>query len=145
MSIINKRFYNDVPNLEVTYGNITKVNRVNAGIQKTHTNDAFVISGGSKQARCAQWEIEQKRRNNRALQLNRKGFKPSIRRNRHKVQPKDLVKIGGFWVESQGTHCNGSRIIVNKKSISINKIETVFNRGSMIWRSASPLPEVRGI
>ena len=79
MSIINKRFLGDIPNLKVTYGNITFVDRNKLGLEKTYYNDAFVISGGNSQQRCKLIEIKQKHRNNRVLQLNRKGFKPSIK------------------------------------------------------------------
>jgi hypothetical protein len=64
-------------------------------LEKTHFNDAFVISGGKKQKRCKPLFIKQMRRNNRCLQLNRKGFKPSIRRQRYDIQPNDVVVYQG--------------------------------------------------
>jgi len=75
-----------------TYGHITKSNRIKRGLEKSHVNDAFIIAGGTIQERCELYVIKQVRRNNRCLQKNRKGFKPSIRRQRYSLQPNDLVK-----------------------------------------------------
>ncbi len=64
---------------QYTYGDRTKYQRTKLGLQKSHVNDAFVIAGGTTQAFSKVYEVKQIRRNNRSLQLNRKGFKPSIR------------------------------------------------------------------
>ena len=101
MSIINKRFLGDIPNLKVTYGNITFVDRNKLGLEKTYYNDAFVISGGNSQQRCKLIEIKQKHRNNRVLQLNRKGFKPSIK-EKSKINPYDI-----FWIGEKKYVCKG--------------------------------------
>lgn len=124
-------------NASATFGYITKSKRIEIGLEKNHNNDAFIIAGGENQARSNIFNIIQKRRNNRCLQLNRKGFKPSIRKQRYKIQPKDLVKINGEYLETSGVHCNGTRIMINKKSINIKSIEEVYNFGNLIWRSAS--------
>src|SRR3972149_1783844 len=100
------------------------------------STDAFVIAGGTTQERSQPWNIEQKHRHNRGLQLNRKGFKPSIRTSIYKIQPKDLVKISGVWKETNGTHCKGSRILVDKKSVNIKVVESIYNSGSFLWRMA---------
>jgi hypothetical protein len=75
-----------------TYGYITKHDRIKLGLEKTHYNDAFVIAGGKKQKRSKVLQVKQIRRNNRSIQTNRKGYKPSIRRQRYKLQPHDHVK-----------------------------------------------------
>ena len=51
-----------------TYGYLTKNKRIELGIGKNHTNDAFVIAGGTTQKRTI-WEdfIKQVRRSNRKL------------------------------------------------------------------------------
>ena len=77
---------------------------------------------------------KQKHRHNRAIQLNRKGFKPSVRTSVYKIQPKDWVKIDGEWKETSGVHCKGKSLIVNKKSINIKHVESIYNTGSFIWR-----------
>ncbi len=80
---------------EKSYGYITKHDRIKLGLDKSHVNDAFVIAGGTTQTRCKVLQIKQIRRNNRSIQTNRKGFKPSIRRQRYTLQPQDLVRYEG--------------------------------------------------
>jgi len=80
-------------NAEITYGYVTKHQRRKAKIEKTHSNDAFLIAGGTKNhERSVPHSIKQSRRNNRCLQVNRCGFKRSIRNQRYKIQPNDLVR-----------------------------------------------------
>ena len=91
------RLRNMFPDLDVehTYGYITKNRRIGLDIKKSHVDDAFVISGGREQRRAKPYSIKQVRRNNRSIQLNRKGFGRSIRRQRYILQPKDVVKYKG--------------------------------------------------
>lgn len=137
MSIINKRFKKDIPNVNITYGNITFVERNKLGLEKIHYNDAFVIAGGTTQERCKTIIIEQKRRNNRAIQLNRNGFKPSIRKQRYTIQPKDFIWIEGKRHRVVGTHNNGTHVMVEgfpkKKSYSIKKVQKIYNFGSFAY------------
>ena len=136
MNVIKNCFQNDL-SCELTFGYETFVKRKALGIEKSHVNDAFVIAGGTNQIRVKPFQIIQKRKNNRSLQKNRKGFKPSIRKRRYKIQPKDLVLIDGEWKETSGTHCKGRRIIINKKSININVIEKIFYSKNLIWKVAN--------
>ena len=76
---------------DITYGYLTKLKRKELNLIKSHTNDAFVIADGDFQSRTSSYSIFQNRRNNRCLQLNRKGFKSSVRRQRYNLRPKD------FW------------------------------------------------
>lgn len=55
-------------NSDHTYGHITKTKRIDLKLPKSHVNDAFVIAGGTTQARCKPLTITQVRRNNRSLQ-----------------------------------------------------------------------------
>lgn len=138
MTIIYKKFYQDVFGLKVAYGYETFIKRNELGLDKSHVNDAFVIAGGNGQVRANPLEVIQKRKNNRCLQKNRKGFAPAIRKQRYSIQPKDLVKIENKWIETAGCHCKGTRIMVNKKSINIKLVESVFHVGTLIWRQAIP-------
>jgi len=117
---------------EHTYGYITKEKRLLLGLDKTHYNDAFIIANGTTQPRTNQIEFIQKRRNNRTLQIDRKGFAPSIKLQRYNIQPKDLVWINNKVYECNGSHCKGSRIMVNKKSVNINLVQKHFARGGLI-------------
>jgi hypothetical protein len=65
-------------------------------LPKSHRNDAFIIAGGSAHhTRCEPLIVTQPRRNNRSLQLNRKGYGRSIRTQRYALQPHDLVRYQG--------------------------------------------------
>ena len=107
-----------------TYGYITKHNRIKLGIDKSHGNDAFVIAGGKEQERVVGYSVSQHRRNNRCLQLNRKGFKPSIRRKRYALQPHDLVKYLGQVLLVKGVHSYGKYVLLeNKKSVKVDIVK----------------------
>jgi 5-methylcytosine-specific restriction endonuclease McrA len=115
---------------EHTYGYLTKYHRNKLGLEKSHVNDAFVIAGGTNQERCRPYEVMQVRRNNRSLQKNRKGFKPSIRRQKYQLQPYDLVKYNNRTYRVKGVHCYGKRVILgNSKgknpSVAINKVKLI--------------------
>ena len=135
MAIIANKFKKDFPKAKLTYGYITAVNRKILGLSKTHYNDAFVIAGGQNQERCETIVIRQKHRNNRVLQLNRKGFAPSIRKQRYKIQPKDLIWINGEKLVVSGTHNKGKNVMCegSKKSIPVKKIEKIFNFGTFAY------------
>lgn len=45
MNILRKRIFAKYPNAEITYGSITTPKRKELGLEKTHYNDAIVISG----------------------------------------------------------------------------------------------------
>ena len=115
---------------EHTYGYVTKYERNKLGLEKSHVNDAFVIAGGTNQASCRSYEVIQVRRNNRSIQTNRKGFNPSIRKQRYQLQPHDLVKFEGRTYSVKGVHCYGKRVILKivngkDKSVAINKVELI--------------------
>ena len=109
-----------------TFGYKTKKWRIDHGLKKSHVNDAFSIAKGTDQIRCKPFEVKQNRRNNRAIQLNRKGFKPSIRKTRYAFQPNDLVKFEDKEYISKGMHNKGTRIILEGiGSKSIKNVELI--------------------
>jgi hypothetical protein len=66
--ILNSKF--SIPDCPVfpTYGYITKSNRIELGLPKSHTNDAFVIAGGDVQTRTVDMHfVQQVRKCNRKL------------------------------------------------------------------------------
>jgi len=67
MTIVRWKLIN-VLQCQHTYGYITKSARIAQKLEKSHTNDAFVIAGGINQTRCSSFPINQIRRNNRSLQ-----------------------------------------------------------------------------
>lgn len=136
MNTIKNKFWNDVSDLEVTYGYKTFTSRINLGLEKTHFTDAFVIAEGTNQKRVKTIEIKQKRRNNRSLQLNRIGFAPSIRKKRYTIQPKDLVWIEGKKYVVKGSQNKGTVIAIfgyKKSTIGLKKIEKVYHFGSFCF------------
>jgi RRXRR protein/HNH endonuclease len=108
ISILKEKYRDDIIN--ETYGYITKKARLDLGLEKSHVNDSFCIAGGKNQERCHIHQIGQKRRNNRAIQLNRKGFEPSIRKQRYSYQPKDIISYKGKLYSVIGTHNKGKYI-----------------------------------
>jgi hypothetical protein len=120
MNIVKKRLAN-ILDCEVTYGYITKHDRIKLGLAKIHANDAFVIASGNTQHRCKTDTVTLKRRNNRSIQTNRKGFKPSIRRQRYNLQPNDLVKHDGLLYRVKGVLNYGKWVrLVDSAGIIIN-------------------------
>jgi len=93
-----------------TYGYTTKYNRAQIGLEKSHANDAFVIARGGNQKRIWDCSVNQLRRNNRCLQLNRNGFKPSIRKHRYFFQPRSLVNYDNAIYEVKGVFNRGTYI-----------------------------------
>lgn len=120
---------------EITYGYITKYNRIKQGLEKSHTNDAFVIAGGENQERAEPLILKQIRRNNRSLQLNRKGFRPSIRRKKHKFQPNDLVRYNNVVCRVKGSHCYGKRVVLEGLgSKNIKNVELINYGKGLVFR-----------
>jgi hypothetical protein len=116
--------------IEQTYGYVTKYLRNKLGLEKSHINDVFVIAGGTNQERCRPYEVLQVRRNNRSLQKNRKGFTPSIRRQKYQLQPYDLVKYNNRTYRVKGIHCYGKRVVLDNPkgknpSVAIKNVKLI--------------------
>jgi len=129
MNLVRSRLA-DQMGAEITYGYITKKGRIDNNLVKSHVNDAFVIAKGSTQNRCTPFAVTQTRRNNRSMQTNRKGHKPSIRRTRYKLQPNDLVKLGKLHCSVKGVFNYGNwvRLVDNLGNIinsNIKKVEVI--------------------
>lgn len=137
MNIIRNRLLSYFPEAVETFGYITKANRYQHKIEKTHFNDAFVIAGGSNQKREKERIINFKRKNNRSLQKNRNGYAPAIRKQRYKIQPKDLVKFEGKQYQAVGIQNKGAYLKmtngVNAIVKSMKKIEVMFHQKGVIY------------
>jgi len=66
MTLVRRRLV-DVLKCRYTYGYITKLNRILAGLSKSHANDAFVIASKIDRPRCCSYVIKQVRKQNRKL------------------------------------------------------------------------------
>jgi len=130
MNVVRTHLVTDL-GCDTTYGYVTKHDRIKLGLKKTHFNDAFVIAGGRKQKRSKVLQVKQIRRNKRSIQTNRKGYKPSIRRQRYKLQPHDLVESKGELFSVKGVFNYGTWVRLSPiekpvdpetgKAITINK------------------------
>lgn len=67
MSMVRWRLVGNIK-CEVTYGYETKSKRIALKLEKTHSNDAFCIAGGTTQIRSNSLKYKQVRRNNRSLE-----------------------------------------------------------------------------
>jgi len=136
MSIVRWKFFD--LKFTITYGNITFVNRNKLNLEKSHVNDAFVIAGGLTQPRTKSYQITQRRKNNRRLQIQTKlGIR--IRRQRYFHQAKDLVKYLGKIYEV----CLGGKTSIGLKDTTKDKTFTrairkldswILHRKTLIWR-----------
>ena len=134
MSIIRWRIYNILKaiysNVNFTYGYITKSKRIELGLSKSHVNDAFVIAGGTEQNRIEVLDSYFNRRNNRSLQLNRNGFKPSVRKQKYQYQPGDIVSLNNIIYFVKGVFNKGKYIKLIDKyknivNVNINKVRLI--------------------
>jgi N6-L-threonylcarbamoyladenine synthase len=130
-----KKTFKDVG---ITFGYRTKSKRIELGLDKSHSNDAFVIANGTYQIHCHTNQLVQKRRNNRCTQIQRNGFNPSIKRCRYKIQPNDLVVIKNMEYTSLGMFNKGTYVRVKDKikevlNFNVKMIQDVFHIGGLLW------------
>ena len=131
MNIIRKRVFEKYPNANITYGSITTPKRKELGLEKTHYNDALVISGVEKGFvdNVGIFRIKQFRKKKRSLHeaTARKGRKePNTTQKRNSKNTKysngfylnDKVKVFGKVGFISG-FCNGGCYV---KDISDNYI-----------------------
>ena len=125
MNVVRKKLTGQV-NADETFGYITKYRRIRYNLNKSHVNDAFVIAEGSNQARCQPSIVTQIRRNNRCLQMNRDGYKPSIRIQRYKLQPNDLVRYNGQSQKIKGVFNYGKWVrLEDGTNANIKNVELI--------------------
>lgn len=132
MNIIRKRLLEHYPNAIETFGYVTKQNRQNLGLEKSHQNDAFVIAGGNKQERAETMGYKFKQANNRAIGIHRRGYAPTARKVRYPIQSGDIVKYEGRIYISRGNLGKGKSIYLEiegkKKTVNSKKVELIYNR-----------------
>ncbi|MFQ5976530.1 MAG: hypothetical protein ACE5OZ_00175 [Candidatus Heimdallarchaeota archaeon] len=91
-----------------------------------------MIAGGSTQSRSRPYQIQQVRRNNRKLQLNRKGYKRAIRRKKHPLQPYDLVRFNDQLYKVKGVHNYGKQVQVSDSSRKNNRRYILTDRVALV-------------
>ena len=140
MSTIRWKLVNilrEIVPVEFTFGYLINTKRNKLRLEKTHYNDAFVIAGGKTQNRISFIEIIQKKRNNRCLQCNRRGYKRGIRKQRYKIQPKDIIWVDGKEYISRGIRSLGKVVRYEKDKsrgeFKTQQIEKYFNTGGFVY------------
>lgn len=92
--------------------------------QKTHYNDAFSMTGGKNQKRYPNIEVTIHRRNNRSIQMNRKTYGRSIRKQKYSLSPGDLIEYEGKICKVKGMFNYGEW--VRMKNDGNNTINPAF-------------------
>ena len=137
MNVIRSQLLKLLPDAIETFGYVTKANRYHHNIEKSHSNDAFIIAGGAKQVRATERKISFKRKNSRSIQLNRNGFAPSIRKQRYKIQPQDIVEWNNDRYIAKGMQNKGAYLAFmsgTKRLVkSIKTIRLVFQNKGVIY------------
>jgi len=122
--------------VSVTYGYLTKMKRVELGLPKTHSDDAFVIAGGDSQRRTVPFIIKQVRRNNRRLERLIRG-KRCIRRQRYKFQCGDLVRYDNkLWRVRSGMMVGCVSLVDENGQLkypSTKRVELVCHGKGLSW------------
>lgn len=72
---------------------------------------------------------------NRAIQLNRRGYNRSIRKQRYSMQPKDLVWIGKQIFSVMGVYSKGRYVRLKNcsKDIPTKSVTKMYHFGSFVW------------
>lgn len=135
MNIVRSQLLKRNPTFIETFGYETKFERERLSIEKTHANDAFVIAGGATKKRTELVTFSQKRKNNRSIQQNKKGQKPAIRKQRYKIQPKDIIEWQGRKYLVGGVQNKGAYVLFwgdGKTRIvkPVRDVKVVFHQGS---------------
>lgn len=103
MNILRKRIFSSYPDAVITYGSETTPKRKNAGLDKTHYNDAIIISGVTDVIdNSSEWLlIRQFRKKKRSLHegVARKGRKEPNRLQ--KRNSKNTPESGGFYLNDK--------------------------------------------
>ena len=110
MNILRKRLLEQFPNAVECFGYETQVRRKELGLEKSHSIDAFVVGGGKEQKLLKELRLIERHKNNRSLQIQRNGHKPSIRRQRYAIQPNDLIWVNGGQYISAGVGSYGKQV-----------------------------------
>jgi hypothetical protein len=134
MNILRCRLLKRFPDAVECFGYETAEKRKNLGLEKTHYNDAFAITG-TIQALPKPVKLKEHRKNNRSLQVQKPGKQIAIRRKRYSIQPGDLVWIDGKSYVSKGSNNKGKCVWImkdnKKQSVSIKEITKVYHFGTL--------------
>lgn len=116
MGIMKWRLYDELkskyPNVRMTFGYITKHNRIQNNIEKSHISDAFVISGNFKAERFNGYYILRKTRRH-----NRQIYKTKILKGGKKKRNQADFEVKGFRLFDRVKY-NGKTMFVTSRRAS---------------------------
>lgn len=126
MNIMKKSLYNQLkelyPNVEITYGYITKANRIKHGLTKEHYNDAYCIARNFDAEPLDTVIYQRKIRCH-----NRQIHKMTINKGGHKKRNQSEYKVFGFRLFDKVKYDNKVGFIFARRLSGHFKIKT-FNR-----------------
>lgn len=122
---------------EEVFGKQRRHNRI---LQKFHDAKYRDIRNGKKKSgsalSCGRTNRSESRRsdkNQRIYRANKvKKGSVSIRTQQYGIRPNDQVLVDGKWQTTSGVHNNGTRCLVNKKSISLDKVKGIHHCGGWV-------------
>ena len=147
MGVMKWRLYEKLksiyPDVSMTFGYITKYNRIHNGIEKSHTSDAFVISKNFEAKQLSYYyKIRLTRRHNRQIH-KLKIYKGSVRRNNQTpfetrgFRLFDRVLLNGKIMFVTGRRLIGSFVVrgidyENPINVTPNKLKLYRNKRNMM-------------
>lgn len=147
MGIMKRRLYEELKkryqNVSITFGYITKYNRINYGIEKSHVSDAFVISKNFDSEQLSYYyKVRLTRRHNRQIHKS-KILKRGIKKNNQApfevkgFRLFDRVKYRGNTMFVTARRMSGWFVIrdinyENKQELSYKKLNLVRSKRNMI-------------
>lgn len=142
MNIMRWRLYEELkalyPNVSMTFGYITKYNRIHNNIGKSHTSDAFVISKNFKASRLEYfYKLRLARRHNRQI------HKAKILKGGKKKNNQAPFEVKGFRLFDRVRY-NGSIMFVTGRRTSGNFVIRDINYENKIELSYKKLRLDRG-
>jgi len=139
----------------IRYGYETKQARADAGLNKSHVNDAFVVAGGCYQNRTVPFLVKQVRKQNRKLYNGpHSGRRSTAARFVRGFQRYDKVLYKGVECFVFGRRTNGyfdvrdlygARIHDGAKAKDCVLLETASTLLTCTLRGGTPLPKGRGL
>lgn len=115
MGIMKWRLYDELkskyPNVNMTFGYITKHNRIQNNIEKSHISDAFVISGNFKAERFNDYYLLRKTRRH-----NRQIHKAKILKGGKKKQNQADFEVKGFRLFDRVKYNGKTMFVASRRS-----------------------------
>lgn len=145
MSVVRWRLVNQLkelyPRIQIqhTYGHFTKTKRVEFGLPKSHTNDAFVIAGGERQERSLVCHIQRQVRkcNRKLFRGDRSHIRNTAPREVFGFRLWDKVDFGGRTMFIKGRRVTGYFALSdidgkNAKETSYKKLSLIEARRNIL-------------